>query len=106
MNNNQAKTLKKSKAMKLAIGSALVLSALIQNVEAREICANCYWGKSCGSISVTNVPGAGSCPNGEGEMGILWTDGNCAHTGGLSVGADNSDKFKSIYDNPDCEFGR
>jgi len=103
------------------ISLLLTLASLgiAQASNAVNVCANCYWGTSCGFITtddvvrwglVNDTPGweggpfsSFACDNGRRKLGVLWTNKDCGEIGGLS--GLNSAQF-SISNREECEFGR
>lgn len=116
--NTMSRLVSKS-ATQLLLG--LVLGSFPQSSFAANLCANCYWETSCGSVSTEEVvrlglvnenPGISPrdrgpflqffCDNGRTQLGVLWTDGDCSTTGGLSGLPAN--QFP-IAGKQECKFG-
>ena len=91
----------KKNMLKKSIFVLGAFSFISQTSSAKNLCANCYWDTTCGSISTEEVASLNLvndndeyknerysrfyCDNGRTELGLLWTEGSCAETGGLSV---------------------
>lgn len=90
----------------------------------KQLCANCYWGTSCGAITTDDVVAQGlvnenpgykgtqdggpfkkfACDNGRQKLGVLWSAKPCGETGGLS-GVPQQYAVGDIFSRAECRFG-